>query len=253
MKQDDPLSSLMFRWRASEGVTMRLFLYTLLAVVTFVAFLLLFEVVYPAPSRRPHTMQRITLLDPAQPKAREMVAAVTDRNFMLLTPGPNAAPRLADLGPVFSPGFKDYQLQVKDLPETGAVSSTLPRLFGPDHAPLPPVTKPRLAAKPVGQVRSRLVAVAADGLEKRPIVHDVEQLPEGSPALAELNARFRVAVAPDGRVLTAASLMDEGAESSAAVSRAFRQIIDQMRFSPVPTPGPQWGTLTFRWKKEAGS
>ena len=248
MKPEEPRPDLIFRWHAPEGVTLRLFMWAGAAAFGLGIWLLLFEVVYPAPSRRPHTTQRITLLDPSSPKAREVIAAVTDRNFLLLAPNATAAPRLADLRPVFAPGFKDFQLQVKDLPESGATSSTMPRLFGPDHTLLPPLA----AGNPIaarGPVRNlKLVAVPSGGLEGRKVTHDVEALPPGSPALGEINARFRVAVGEDGRVITAASLMDESSDASAAVSRAFRQAIDQLRFAPLVASGPQWGIITFRWK-----
>ncbi|MDB6140853.1 MAG: hypothetical protein JWO94_3925 [Verrucomicrobiaceae bacterium] len=243
-------ADLIFRWRASEGAAVKLFMWLLVAAVGISLFLLMFEVVYPAPSRRSHSMQRITLLDPSSPKAREVIATVTDRNFLLLAPNANAAPTLSDLRPVFSPGFKDYQLQVKDLPETGAATSTLPRLFGPDRTLLPVVGVVKPVQPPGQQKKLRLVAVPLDGLKGRTVAHEVEPLPESSPALGEINARFRVAVAPSGRVLTAASLMDESSDASAAVSRAFRQAIDQLRFAPASTPGPQWGIIAFRWKGE---
>lgn len=249
MKREDPNADLIFRWYAREGVRLRLLMWALLSAVVITIWLLLFEVVYPASSHRSHTTQRITMLDPASPQAREVIAAVTDRNFLLLAPNANAAPKLADLRPVFSPGFKDFQLQVKDLPETGAASSVLPRLFGPDHSPLPPVAGVKAAPPPpMPAEQVRLVAVPSAGLEKRAVLHEIEPLPAGSPALGEINAQFRVAVAPDGRVLTAVSLMDESSDAGAAIARAFRQSIDQMRFAPVQSPGPQWGIIAFRWK-----
>ncbi len=256
-KDEDPDADLIFRWHAREGVRVRLLMWGLLATVVLTVWLLMFEVVYPASSRRSHTTQHITILDSSSPKAREVIAAIADRNFLLLSPNANGEPRLADLRPVFSPGFKDFQLRVKDLPETGAAASVLPRLFGPDHAPLPPVTvaKPGTPPAPAPTVPAKvlLVAVPSAGLEKRPVLHDLEQLPSGSPALAEIDAQFRVAVAPDGRVVTAVSLMDESSDASAAVARAFRQSIDQLRFVPVDAPGPQWGIITFRWKEQKPS
>jgi hypothetical protein len=229
---------------------MRLLMWGIIATVGMGLWLLMFEVVYPSPSHRSKTTQRITVLDSSSPKAREVIAAVTDRNFLLLAPSANAAPSLADLRPVFSPGFKDFQLQVKDLPETGAPSSVLPRLFGPDHPMLPPVATTKPVTSPVQTRKVRLVAVPSAGLEARPVLHDLEPLPAGSPALAEIDARFRVAISPAGRVLTAVSLMDESSDASAAVSRAFRQSLDQLRFAPAASSGPQWGVIAFRWKGE---
>ncbi|MDB6116338.1 MAG: hypothetical protein JWO08_119 [Verrucomicrobiaceae bacterium] len=248
MKKDDPYEGLIFRWRAPEGVRLRLVMWGLLALVGMGLWLLLFEVVYPAPSHRSKTTQRITVLDASSPKAKEVIAWVTDRNFLLLAPSANSTPSLSDLRPVFSPGFKGFELQVKDLPETGAAASELPRLFGPDHPMLPPVTTAKLATAPAQNRKVRLVAVPSAGLEGRPVLHDIEPLPAGSPALAEINARFRVAVSPAGRVLTAVSLMDESSDASAAVARAFRESLDQLRFAPATSTGPQWGVIAFRWK-----
>ena len=244
----DPSRSLLFRWRAPEGVALRLIMWSGASLAALTMVLLMFEVVYPTPSRRPHSTQRITLLDPASPKAREVIAAATDRNFLLLAPNANAAPRLADLRPVFSPGFKDYQLQVKDLPETGTATTSLPRLFDATHALLPPVAAAKRVQKRAEAQPLKLVAEPSGGLEGRHLLHNAQPLPPGSPALSEINAQFRVAVGPDGRVITAVSLMDESAETSAAASRAFLQAMEQLRFDPSPIPGPQWGVITFRWK-----
>ena len=247
-KNKDPYEGLLFRWRAPEGVTGRLIMWGFSSALVLTVIPLMFEVVYPVSTHRSRTTQRVILLDPTSPKSREVIAAVTDRNFLLMAPTANAAPRLSDLRPVFAPGFKDFRLDVKDLPETGAASSNLPRLFGPDRPPLPPVAASKPVARPATTRALRLVAVPSEGLESRPILHDIEPLPEGSPALGEINARFRVGVGPDGRIVTAASLMDESAETGAAASRTFRQALNQMRFAPVVQAGPQWGILTFSWK-----
>lgn len=248
--QDSPRHhGLLFRWMANEGAAKSLLMWSGLVAAGLTVIFLLFEVVYPTPSRRPHTTQRIILLDPAQPKARALIAAVTDRNFLLLAPNANAAPRLADLRPVFSPGFKDFQLQLKDLPETGAASSTMPRLFSPERSPLPPVVGANAVTKAAKANSLRLMAVPSAGLEERKLLHDLEPLPAGSPALGEINAQFRVAVGPEGRIITAVSLMDESAEAGAAASRAFHEAMDTLRFEPQPGSGPQWGVITFRWKE----
>ena len=249
--QDDPLSRLIFRWHAPEGALWRLLWWGTVAAVVLSLWLLCFQVVYPAASRRSHTTQHITLLDTSSAEARQAMAAVADRNFLLLTPNATGAPRLSELRPVFSPGFKDFQLQVKDLPESGASPSVLPRLFGPGRSLLPPMAAAHAPAAPAPVRRQRLEAVAGGGLEGRAILHHMEQLSEKSPALGEIHAQMRVAVAPDGRLLAAVSLMDESTIVNAAISREFRLAINSLRFAPVATNGPQWGTLAFRWQEVA--
>ena len=250
-KEEEPLSRLIFRWHLPEGAFWRLMFWAIVATIVLTAWMLLFQVVFPRASRRSHATQHITLLDATSPEARQMVAEVADRSFLLLSPGATGAPRLSELRPVFNPGFKDYELQVKDLPETGAAASMLPRLFSARHTLLPPLPAPAAAGASTGRApvkAQRLVAVAGDGLEGRAIVHNMAQLAEGSPALGEVHGQIRVAVSPDGRLLTAVSLMDESSIVSAAVSREFRQAIEALRFAPVTETRPQWGTLAFRWQ-----
>ena len=250
MKEEDPLSRLIFRWHLPEGAFWRLMFWAIVATVVLTAWMLLFQVVFPRASRRSHATQHITLLDAASPETRQMVAEVADRSFLLLSPGATGAPRLSELRPVFSPGFKDYELQVKDLPETGGAVSMLPRLFSARRTLLPPLPAPTAAVASTAPVKAqRLVAVASGGLEGRAIVHNMAQLAEGTPALGEIHGQIRVAVSSDGRLLTAVSLMDESSIVSAAVSREFRQAIEAVRFAPVTETRPQWGTLAFRWQE----
>ncbi len=253
MKPEEPSSRLIFRWHAPEVPLLRLFVWSLVGAVILAVWMLTFEVVFPRASRRSHATQHITLLDGSSPQSRQALAAVADRSFLLLAPNATGAPRLSELRPVFTPGFKDYELQVKDLPEAGAgvAVPSLPRLYGGSRSLLPSLPAAAAAARvdaPPAKVL-RLVAFAAEGLGERPIVHNMEALPESSAALGEIQARFRVAVAADGRIVAAVSLMDESTVVGAAVSRELRQAIQPLRFAAAAAPGPQWGVLAFRWEE----
>ena len=250
---DDSPPRLTFRWHAPEVPLLRLVFCCTVAAIVLATWMLMFEVVFPRASRRSHATQHVTLLDGSSPQARQAAATVADRSFLLLAPNATGAPRLSELRPVFTPGFKDYDLQVKDLPEAGSGlgAPVLPRLYGGGRSLLPSLpavtTAGRAAAPPAKALR--LVAFAAEGLGERAIIHNMEALPESSAALGEIQARFRVAVAADGRIVAAVSLMDESTVVGAAVSRELRQAIQPLRFAAAATPGPQWGILAFRWEE----
>lgn len=241
-----PPPALLFSWRANERRGWRLFLLGLASILFVGVILLMFQVVYPANRPLTLTPQRIWLLDPSLPGARQIIASAADRDFLMLgIATPDATlPALTGQAPVFAPSFKGRALQTKDFLETQTASSTLPRLFRPQSAMLP--TRPQRAEPLMPAPKAyALRAVVTQGLRDRPIVRPVTLTPSTLPAEKEM--AFQVAIGSTGQVKLILPLTDAAAQAEAY--RALCLQLASLRFSAKPDSAVEWGTVTLQWQE----
>ncbi len=233
---------LIFHWFVAEGRGWQVIFSSIAAALFFGGLMLLFQVVYPAASRRHLAVQHFTWLDPGSTQARLITDAVSDRDFLIM-PDSALPPLKARQMPVFTPGFKDFELRVRDFLETSAQPTTMPRIFRPDDAPLPPVNASPHPMPPQPKPQT-LRATVISGLADRRIVKPVE-----APRPEAASIGFRIAVAENGRITTAVPLSAESTLTD--VIKEVRPLLDRLRFEPAAQPGLQWGVVAFRWQENA--
>jgi hypothetical protein len=242
-----PSPALLFSWRAKERRGWRLFVLGLASLLFVGGVLLLFQVIYPPARPLTLTPQRIWLLDPSLPGARQIIASAADKDFLMLAPPATDAtlPALTGQAPVFAPSFKGRTLHTKDFLETQTASSTLPRLFRPQTAmrpPRPPRAEPVIVEPPAYALK----AVVTNGLKDRPIIRAVTLPATTLPAEKEVT--FQVAVASTGLVKLVLPLTDAAAQSEAY--RTLHPQLTNLRFAAKPDSTVEWGTVTFQWQED---
>lgn len=238
---------LIFQWLANEGRGLKLMVGIVATLMALTGFALLFQVVYPAARRHPLAVQRIVLLDGSTPESRSILDKVRDKDFLVLPPEPGATVPAEAKPPVFSPSFKDFALQPKDILESRANASTaLPRVFRAARPLLPPVSvAPVAQARPIAAPQKLQVTVV-EGLVERPMTR-LARLDESR--FAEIaGAEYRIAVAFDGRVTLMVPLSDPGNQTE--LYRDLRAALDALRFRPDAGRPVQWGTVALKWQIE---
>jgi hypothetical protein len=235
---------LIFHWFVGEGRRWRVLLASLGVTLFLGGLMLVFQVVYPAPRQHHLVPQHITWLDASSPAARQVTNAVSDRDFLVLRDHPSQARTDLRL-PMFMPGFKDFEFRVRDFLETKAAPASMPRIFRPDHPPLPAIQSaaaaPHVPKPPKPQT---LQATVMSGLADRTITRPVIV---AQPEAAGIS--FRVAVAADGRVTAAVPL--GGDSSKPDLFKQLRPTLDKLRFEPLRDAAVQWGVIVFRWQEVA--
>lgn len=236
---------LIFHWFAREGRGMNLFVGTVATLMALTGFALLFQVVYPSARKQTLAVQRIVLLDGSSPESRSILDRVRDQDFLLLPPVVGGTVPPEAMPPVFTPSFKDYKLQPKDILVSRASSATtLPRVYRGSRPLLPPVAPPPVAiARPVAPPQKLRVTVV-EGLAQRAVTHaatldDVE--------LAEIaGAEYRIAVVADGRVTLVVPLSDPGNQTE--LYGKVRTVLGGLRFQARQGLGVEWGTVALKWQ-----
>jgi len=241
---------LLFQWLVREGRGLRLFVAGCGMILALVAFVLLFQVVYPTAGRRPLTPQRILILDHNSAAARPILDAVNDRDFLQLHSSSNTAPQLAAHAPVFVPSFKDFQFRPRDFLESSPItaSTALPRLFRPDHPPLPPLPKAKSAPPVNPTAPSReLRPLVTEGLSNRSMLKTISL--SGTANMLAEGTSYRVAVNARGLITLVIPISDPTAQAeTVAAFKAVRDQLDLVRFEPADGAELQWGTVTLRWQ-----
>lgn len=222
-------------------------LWILVTLVALIAFFSLFRVVYPQPRRVVPTAQQVILLDPENPATRALLAAVQDRDYMIMPPEENrASAMLSERAPVFHPSFEGHEMTLRDLPQRNERPAPV-RLMNVMEPELPPLDfsplKPEPAPVEVKAAIAPLVISEGD-LRARKIVEapDLSGLRDGNLD----GAKFHLGVNAAGRVIFALPVdhvgkLEEG-EPALRVLRA-------LRFAPADDAKapPAWGTVTLRW------
>jgi hypothetical protein len=247
---DERPHGLIFQWLAREGRGWNLLVGILATTMALAGFALLFQVVYPAARRQPLAVQRMVLLDSSSPAARAILDRVRDHDFLVLPPVNLVSTPPEAATPVFSPSFKDFKLEPKDILESRTHGSAqLPRLFRPEKPLLPPLPPaPVTQARPVAPPQSLQMTVT-EGLEMRGITRPVTF---HDARFAEmLNVSYRIAVAPDGRVALVVPLSDPGNQTE--VFGEVRSAFSSLRFQTRPSSEMEWGTVTLQWHPEASA
>lgn len=250
MKSSRSFSALIFSWHTQERRGWYLVLLTLGSILFVGGTLLLFQVVYPASRPLTLTPQRIWLLDPSLPGARQIIAAAADKDFLLLNEvgADGTLPALVGQeSAFFAPSFKGQSLRPKDLIETRNSTAVLPRLFLPQRTLLPALPE-RVPSTPPSAIKAQsLQAIVSSGFSERAIIRQVNlaavTLPPDKPVA------FHVAVSPAGQVKVVVPLTTAAAQ--AENYRALRGELTGMRFAPRNTQDVEWGTITFEWREAA--
>lgn len=238
---------LIFHWLAHEGRGLKLVVGTVATLLTLAGFALLFQVVYPAARRHPLAVQRILLLDGSTPESRAILEKVRDQDFLVLPPlAAVITPPEAD-PPVFTPSFKEFTLQPKDILESRTHGGVLlPRVFRAGAALLPPVAAaPVVTARPVGRSQS-LQMVVEEGLSGRPVTRPVAFRDARFAEIA--GTAYRIAVASSGRVTLVVPISDPGNESD--LFGQIRTEFARLRFQPRTEAAVEWGTVALKWQPE---
>ncbi|MBL9116949.1 MAG: hypothetical protein JNJ83_18225 [Verrucomicrobiaceae bacterium] len=190
----------------------------------------------------------VVLLDPSSPTAASILNRAANVSALALgrrSEG-DLEPQMAEMMPVFQPGFKSYDYRLKDLPEPPVVQSN-PTWMTASSPPLP--SRPELSSLPE---RSTTVQAVDYQIAVKPgplLVSRFKHSPS-KPARVEgidLNTLvFRTAVAENGRVLVSLPLHHTSDQAKAV--EALRQMIAQVRFASAPATGVVWEDLRFGWE-----
>lgn len=249
MKSSGPLPALIFSWRTLERRGWYLLVLGLTSILFVGGTLLLFQVVYPASRPLTLTPQRIWLLDPSLPGARQIIAAAADKDFLLLGKAAQDSTQPALAGQesaFFDPSFKGRVLQPKDLLETRPPPPVLPRLFLPQRTLLPALPEHTNEFSPPAPKAQSLRVVVTGGLAQRALIRQVH-LPASALPLDKL-VMFHIAVAPAGQVKVVLPLTGTAAQPD--TYRALRALLAELRFEPRNTLAVEWGTLAFEWGEQ---
>ena len=152
MKPEDSekRSALTFDWTLRERRMRALFGALAIAFIVGLASFVLFQITVTVSRKSEPPSQAIVILDPSSLAAQRIIDRANDQSFLLLTDN-NAREQtqttLADIAPVFEPGFKHFRLQLRDLGQTQAPEMR-PRLFSATDNPLPPLAAPVPQAPP---------------------------------------------------------------------------------------------------------
>lgn len=112
-----------FNWARDKRVWMHLTAFFMVSFVIHGAGFYLFKVVYPTPERAETNSGAITLLNPSDPGAREVLQRIEDRTVFLLPPSSRARVRIdLDESQVrFIPAFSRTELELQGPPATDPV------------------------------------------------------------------------------------------------------------------------------------
>lgn len=240
----DSKPELTFLWFVRERRQWVLML-AVLAMSLFVGgYLLLFQVVYPATKHRRLAPQRVLLLDMNNPAARQVVNAISDRDFLVMRDTTSSSASVNTRSPLFVPTFKDFDFRLHDFVESTNASATLPRIFQPEHAPLPPLPAVPAVARTSEMKSQRLHAVLVDGLKDRAITRAVT-IDDAEAS----DMKLRIAVGKDGRVTSVIPVNLSPAQMP--LFARVRSNVQQLRFAADGTHAVSWGTVTFQWRADA--
>ncbi len=247
--EEKPL--LVFQWEHRD----RTLHWFLAAGIMMILLLVVVSSVFPVfrAERRlePAGTYEVLLLDRSSPYAQPIIARAADRSFLLLgkRAHDDAEPSLTSIAPVFTPSFKNYDFRLKELPEPEVSTSSF-RWLRPTRPQMPEIAE--LAdLPPAGPLpklpRCTLRAVVTGGLAERRLERQVEV----SDAISHeaLTISFRAGVGPDGRVLWALPMQQEGLVT--AELQRLRRAINRLRFGPKPSAEIEWGEINFQWEAQA--
>ena len=190
----------------------------------------------------------VVLLDPSLPAASSILNRAANVSALALgrRSESDQEPQMADVMPVFQPGFKSYDYRLKDLPEQ-PVEQTNPTWMTASSPPLP--IRAELTALP--ERSSRLQAVDYEvAIKPGPLLAFRFKRPPMKPVKVEgldFNTLiFRTAVAENGQVLMSLPLHHTSDQAKAVES--LRQLISKVRFASAPATGVVWEDLRFGWE-----
>lgn len=249
MKASDESTPLTFQWRDRDRPLVRLVVFLCVTIAGAAGFFLLFKVVYPQPRHFPTAPQQVLILDPAQPATRDIVNRTSDENFLLLSPDSDPTrPETAfhSLLPVFRPGFAGFEMTLMDIPGEQD-KKTLPRVYGIDDMPLPPIATVMKAKVPAAHTPPTtppvLRVVLRGALDKRELASSRDLA--GIVITDAAAPRFRLCVNNAGLVIFALPL--DGLTDPKQM-RALYKGLSGLRFKPVNAPATQWGDASFVWE-----
>jgi hypothetical protein len=232
---------LLFHWNVGERRWWRLIMATLIGAVLLALASLAFRVVYPPALNLRLNAQRVTLLDPSSAAAREVLEAARDRDFLVLRESLPVRPEDVTT-PVFTPGFKGYELRVREDLEATLEPDIIPKLFLPQRAPLPPIVATR-ARTPAPLPDQSIVPVVRSGLADRSILRSIKIVEPDAQGL-----QLRIGVNAVGRVITALPL-NLSSEQTPAL-RSLPNQLANLRFAPKPGSDFEWGVLSLDWVRD---
>ena len=212
--KSDPAGTqgLTFFWQRRSLSLLRLLPALAASVLVLASFFVLIRPAPPPPPVRTGNASRsILLLDPAAPANQTVLNHVRDRDALVLRPETAELSLLPQrpLLPEFQPIFEGFRMRLKS-PEIKTASPGHPAIFQPfDLAlpaappPPPPQNLPPTAASARAGARDwTLRTVRHPPLDARDLIAPPDLSSLRPHDLAKLS--FRIALAPDGRVLTAA-------------------------------------------------
>lgn len=236
--------ALTFQWVVPETNLWRLIFYGAVTVLAVGGFFFIFRVVYPESKREPLVSRRVLVLSEKDPAARALIQRAVDQSFALL-PSPGVETAEKALLPAFSPSFAGYRMRLKGLPPS-SIEEPRSSLLTPGRVVLPPIERtkqvPSEEVTPPGKLRL-WVRVSGPAGERLVESHALDDAPLAEPA----KLRYRVGINEQGRVIFALAL--ESIEDAATQLR-LQQVVEHLRFRPMPDAGMMWAQATFEWQED---
>ncbi|TLD72012.1 hypothetical protein FEM03_04615 [Phragmitibacter flavus] len=252
---------LIFDWTPARGRFGRLMLALLIVIVGIAAFFYVFRVVYPQSERFTPVPHQVVMFDAGNPATTAIMNRVRDVDYLLLPTRNHQdnSPSLQRLAPVFRPSFEGHQLVLQDLPHR-PFTAPPPRLIDVDAPVLPPLDlselkelPPQISSSGKAKTRTPRLRMKFHGLAEARLPRTLPDLSE-VPLTDPSTCRFKIAVAPDGRITFALPLTNP---DQAAAASLLTERVRRLRFAALPqTPeattqhtssATQWGEISFEW------
>lgn len=231
-------AGLLFKSSLSREWNWRLSFFIAVVLLAHVTAFYFFQVVYPETERITSQPMRITILDPAQPDAAQLLRELEDRAFAYGPGTPTELPEfsLANSGVSFRPSFQNHEISLRPVDQSAQVG--ILNLLSPGRLDLPP--RPTSEWKGYEGEKSpaneEIQVRLGPELEKRSLTVDDAAL---SKALRQPNGRLRAqaGVKADGRLLYLLVLE----EPEGGLTEAETQILrDVLRFESGDALQQDW-------------
>ena len=250
VRTPDTAPPLIFAWKRERGVKRRLAMWILVVAAGHAALFYLFRVAPPLDSRKPPPQQAVLHLPAAEPGARALLSALSDRypGAVLRSADHDLAADMAALAkatPPWEPMWSAHRAVLKPFP-LPAVPQELPALLTPGapllpddaSAPLPPVpAKP--AARPAPFVVTDTLA-GGRAISQPPVWPD--KLPEDTWPVSG-TVPFMLGIHRTGRVEYCLPL----SPATGLDLETLRRVLMGMKFTPATAGGLTWLNIAVRW------
>jgi len=249
---------LLFAWQKKPALFLYLVAFVGGSLLLHLFGFYLFQVVYPAAGRLEPEPARVTLLDASQPSVSALLRKIEDRLVYLrpASDGSEVRVSLGDYSAQFESTISSHRPAFRTPAPVAAIrgshAAAIADPLGPNRRAMPAAVLPPVDSVAKSAAASPPDAAGKDSEKRWKISGDLKgraqvdaaDFEAALPALGVPPAiRFRIAVGPNGGIVSHLPVSGQGHPRFTAVSGAIRSAL---RFEPKPDAELEWGWLEIR-------